>query len=302
MPSQSEIRAGITQKIVESLRQGRIPWRKPWTGIDGPRLPANFVTKRHYSGMNILLTWMAEQRHGWPVSYWATFNQFRSIGCHVRKAERATTIVFWNQIKKTIKDQSGKEREETFPILRTWPVFNIAQAEGDPIERLRRLPRPHQSFGDEDRTEFDEAVSATKAKIEYGYEQAAYQLPPADRIVMPDEDRFHSFPDFAGTLLHEIAHWTECRLKWTGSYAEGELRAEMSSAFLASSLGVPNPDDLKNVSAYIQSWLQALERDERYIFRASAAATKAADFVLSFSRPTDGAEIDAEVEEEAVSS
>ena len=46
-----------------------------------------------------------------------------------------------------------------------------------------------------------------------------------------------------------------------------------------------NSDDLTNHTAYIQSWLQALENDPKFIFRASASASKAADFILSFSRP-----------------
>ena len=65
---------------------------------------------------------------------------------------------------------------------------------------------------------------------------------------------------------------------------------------------VDTPDvdsnDLTNHTAYIQSWLQALEGDPKFIFRASAAASKAADSILNFSRPQEGPE--AETEEVAV--
>jgi antirestriction protein ArdC len=43
------------------------------------------------------------------------------------------------------------------------------------------------------------------------------------------------------------------------------------------------------VKAYLQSWLQCLENDQQFIFKASAAAAKAADYVLSFSRETETA-------------
>ena len=66
------------------------------------------------------------------------------------------------------------------------------------------------------------------------------------------------------------------------SYAEGELRAEIGCAFLLAALGVPQSDDLTNHKAYCQSWLEALNKDSRFIFRAASAASKATDFILSF--------------------
>jgi antirestriction protein ArdC len=283
MPTQTEIRTSITSKIIQSLSENRIPWRKPWTGIDGPRLPTNLTTLRPYSGINVMLTWMAEQQHGWPVSYWATFNQLRSVGCHVRKGEKATNIVFWNQIKKTVTDENGETSDRAVPYLKIWNVFNISQAEGPLVEKFLAKPAL-RTFENVNRAELNAAVAATQAEIEFGHERAAYLRFPEDKIVMPDEERFLSFPDFATTLLHEIGHWSEMRLQWTGSYAEGELRAEIASAFMASALGIPTGDDLTNVKGYIQSWLQALENDPKYIFKAAAAASKAADFILSFSR------------------
>ncbi len=38
--------------------------------------------------------------------------------------------------------------------------------------------------------------------------------------------------------------------------------------------------NISNHAAYIGSWLQALENDPKYIFRAAAAASKAADWIL----------------------
>ena len=69
MLSQNEIRQNITNSIIESLKRGHIPWRKPWTGIATPRLPTNFVTKRKYSGVNIPILWAASQQRGFDVDY-----------------------------------------------------------------------------------------------------------------------------------------------------------------------------------------------------------------------------------------
>ena len=296
MQSQNEIRQSITNKIIESLRSGQLVWRKPWSGIEGPRTPTNFVSKHRYSGVNTLLTLLAEQQHGWPVSYWATFNQLRQKGCHVRKGQKATTIVYWQQIKTTVEDKNGDPVERTIPLLKTWSVFNVAQAEGEAVEKFHPQPAlktPKAQFEGVDRAEFDTTVATTQARIDYGHEIAAY-LPLEDRIIMPDEGRFDSFSDFASVTLHELSHWTqpEHRLNLKGSYAEGELFAEISSAFLMSALGIPHA--LDNAQAYVQSWIQKLENDPKYIFQASNSASKAADYILAFSCPQESVESEAD--------
>jgi len=300
MKTQTEIRVEITNKLLESLSEGRIPWRKPWASLGGPRTATNFVTNRPYSGVNVILTMLAEAKHGWPVSYWATFNQIRSIGSIVRKGEKATTIVFWQQIKKTVEDKQGNPVEKTIPLLKTWSVFNVmAQAEGKAIDKFLAQP-PLKSF-DVDRTEFDVAVSATSARIDHGHEIAAY-LPLKDRILMPDVGRFDSFADYAATTLHELGHWSQAkhRLNIEGSYAENELFAEITSSYLMAALGIPFADDMRNAKAYILSWVSRLANDPKAIFAASSAASKAADYLLAFSRPQEVISVGEEADAVAV--
>ena len=131
----------------------------------------------------------------------------------------------------------------------------------------------------------DEAITATGAKITYGHSRAFYR-PSDDSIGMPSRSAFTEIKEFYATILHELSHWSESRTDWKGDYPSGELRAEISSAFLMAELGVPQSDDLTNVSAYLASWLKALESDTSYIFSASSAASKAATYILSFSRHT----------------
>jgi len=58
----------------------------------------------------------------------------------------------------------------------------------------------------------------------------------------------------------------------------------MTSCFIAAELGVPQSDDLRNHAAYLESWLGSMENDPKFIFQAAAQASKAADFILEFSR------------------
>ena len=54
--------------------------------------------------------------------------------------------------------------------------------------------------------------------------------------------------------------------------------AEMGSAFLCAALGIV---PTVRHADYIASWLEVLREDNRAIFRAASAATKAADWLLA---------------------
>jgi len=134
--------------------------------------------------------------------------------------------------------------------------------------------------------DFDPAervIVATEADIRYQESRAFYDR-RGDYIQVPPKTKFPKENEFYATCFHELAHWSESRTDWKGDYAEGELRAEIAAAFMLAELGVPQSSDLTNHQAYLKSWLEALRNDNRYIFHASTAASRAADFVLSFSR------------------
>jgi antirestriction protein ArdC len=66
----------------------------------------------------------------------------------------------------------------------------------------------------------------------------------------------------------------------SAGYAMEELRAELSSAFIAGELGIPA--DIPQHTSYIANWLKPLKGDKREIFRAAADAQRIADMVLGF--------------------
>jgi antirestriction protein ArdC len=295
MQSSNEIRESITIALVQSLSEGRIPWRKPWVSLSGPRTATNYVSKRRYSGVNTILTMVAETKNNWPISYWATFNQFRSIGCSVKKGSKATTIVYWQMLKKKVRDEQGVEQEKVIPLLKTWSIFNVSQVEGDAVAKL--FVQPELKSFDVDHSEFDAVVAATQARIEHGHEYAAF-IPSQDKIIMPDVGRFDSWEDMASTLLHELSHWTQPshRLNISEGYAADELFAEISSSYLMAELGIPHSDEMRNAKAYIQGWASQLKNDPKAIFAAAKYASLAADYIVSFSRPAEATDIESESE------
>lgn len=294
MASQTEIRQAITDRIIEALESGSLPpWRRPWLQHENSGLPTNVISKRRYSGVNPILLQMASMRHGFTSKFWATFKQWQDLGGKVKKrpndvqpGQWGTNICFFKPIKKVEVDQdTGEEEEIKFGLLKTYCVFNVDQVEGEHLDKFR-VGEPTPATGGVDFEPAEEAIMATGATICFG-DRAFYVRPTpngGDYIQLPPKSHFHERKEYYATALHELAHWSEVRTNWGGSYAEGELRAEIAACYMLTELGVPQSDDLTNHHAYLQTWLKALKNDPKFIFTCATAATKAADFVLSFSR------------------
>jgi len=298
MPTQSDIQQQITNRILEGLKAGCVPWRKTWRPDKNSGSPANAISKRNYSGINPILLDLVAMSRGYTSRYWATYQQWASLGAQVQKRPSdvepghwGTQIVFYKQIEKT-KIENGEEKTDSFPVLRTFTVFNIDQVEGESVDHFRAsteaAPEPIQP----DFAAAREAITATGADIRFGGDQAFYVRPSGefphhtggDFIQMPHPGQFIAPNEFISTSFHELVHWSEVRLGWKGSYAMGELIAEIGACYAAAQLGIPGSTDLENHTAYLAGWLKALESDPKAIFKAASQASKATEFILSFSR------------------
>jgi antirestriction protein ArdC len=288
--SQNEIREQVTNQIVEALQQGVVPWCKPWSTLENTGYPMNAVSKRLYQGINPLLLQLAAHKRNYQSRFWATYRQWAGLGGQVKKrpddvspGKWGTKIILWKPITTIKKNGDGEDEQRTFPLLREYTVFNADQVEG--VDQFRVHEPTVQTAIDYEPAEM--VISATGAEIRhFPCDKACYYCPPLDYIQLPLKSQFDAPAAYYDTAFHELAHWTEQRLCWTGSYALGELRAELGAAFLTASVGIPQVDgrSLKNVTAYLDSWIKAMQADHRVIFQISSAASRAAEFILSFSR------------------
>jgi antirestriction protein ArdC len=293
-----ELRQTITNTILDALQRGGLPpWRQPWRSSKHSGAPINIVSKRRYSGVNPLLLQIAAQRHEFQSRYWATFQQWKQLGGsvmrrpnHVAPGQWGTMIVFCRPVTKTETDPDGEEKESTFWIPRSYTVFNLDQVEGSHLDHLRVGTESIDELELQGRfDEADRVVAATNADIRYGGDGAFYNM-AGDYIQMPPRSRF-ALPEFVETLGHELVHWTEAphRLNWDrtkpqNSYACGELIAELGGCYFAGELGLPVSERLDNHAAYLQHWLQEMKSNPQFIFQAAAQASRAVDFILSFSQ------------------
>jgi len=295
MLTQGEIRQQITDKIVAAIKAGTPPWRKTWRSNGNCGTPTNAVSNKGYRGINILLLELAALERGYESRWWASYRQWQNLGGQVRRGEHGTQIVFYRPIVRKVMDDAGEEKTESFPILRTWTIFNVAQVEGDGVERLRSINHAPANFVDY--TPAEQVIAATRADIRFGGNRAFYQ-PGGDFIQLPPKDSFLGQHEFYHTSHHELAHWSghESRLNRLSknarfgdrAYAFEELVAEIGGCFLSNETGIPQSDDLSNQHAYLGHWLEVLGNDPNAIIRASSQASAASDFILSFSRKIEG--------------
>jgi len=304
MPSQTEIRQEVTDRIIQALESDLLPWRRPWQ-VSGsqPGRHSNIASRKPYNGLNPMLLEIHAVQHGFRSRWWGTFNQWHDLGCHVCRrppeveaGHWGCRVVFWKPTSRVFVDSAtGDEDEERFLVHRTFTVFSADQVEGDAAEHFQVAEHPGQVYAQPDFQPAEELVAATGAEIRYGGSKAFYTRPmPAgsypnhasgDYIMLPPRTTFSPPGAFYETAIHEIAHWSEVRTDWeheTNGYALGELAAEIASCYVSAELGIPQGEGLGNHAAYLRHWLEGMKGDRNYIFRAARQASKVTDYLLGF--------------------
>jgi len=266
----------VTERIIEQLKKGTVPWQQSWTKAG---LPRNLVSRRPYKNLNWLLLSML----GYEQNLFLTYKQASDIGAKVRKGEKANLVVFW----KKLKPKEGAEPEDPKPkfVLRYYLLFNISQCENIPEKYIVPLPNPEPQPIER----CAEIIKFMPGRPDIVHEKhKAYYHIEKDIINMPRMETFDSNEAYYETLFHELVHSTghKSRLDRKSlnkndmfSYSIEELTAEIGACFLLYQAGISD-FKFQNNASYIDSWLKKLEGDQKYIFHASSQAQKAVDFIL----------------------
>src|SRR5260370_33024163 len=130
-----DIYAIVTDKIINLLESGVVPWRRPWTSTG---LPGTLVSKKPYRGVNVFL--LSASKYVSP--FWLTMRQANELGGHIRKGEESTAIVFWkiDEAKQSTEDLDADEKTRRRFLLRFYRVWNLEQCEL-PQSVLDKLPK-----------------------------------------------------------------------------------------------------------------------------------------------------------------
>lgn len=279
---QDKIFNQVTERIVQALEKGIVPWKKPWTSLT----PQN-IKGRAYTGINRLLVNLADYR--FPI--YLTMKQANDLGGSVKRGEKSNIAVFWKIMTYKDRNSNGEETVKHVPHLKYYNVFNIDQTTV-PITAAKNAPI--RSDGELDSTEpvrnAQELIASMKdiPEIVFNAEKTCY-IPALDKIMIPHRNLFRSDDEFYTTKFHELIHSTGHRNRLNrkgiqevrfGSdvYSKEELIAEIGACFLSNLCGMSST--FENSAAYVQGWLKALRNDPRMVVHAAAHAEKAVGFLL----------------------
>lgn len=278
-----DVAGAITEKILISLREGVMPWRKPWDGARvGVSLPRR-VTGEAYRGVNVIMLWLASVAHEYRSPYWLTFNQTRRLGGFVRRGERGEIVVYYGTSVRRDAEAETAPSEAIVRLLKSYIVFNADQIEGlpahfhpTPVLENAMASSAHEAWFQN--LEIERTLSR----------DIACYIPSRDLIAMPPIAAFKTAADYAATLNHECVHATAAAHRVgrdlskrfdRAAYAAEELIAEIGAAILGAHLGM-SPSHIADHAAYIESWMKILEHDKRAFLFAAAQAQSAVDWLL----------------------
>lgn len=272
----------VTDRIIEQLENGIIPWQKPWTGVRSGAY--NRISKKSYSLLNQMLL----QHKG----EYATFKQWQDLGGHIRKGEKSEIVCFWKIQPIEEEQEDGTKIVRQISLLRYYNVFHISQVDG--VE-----PLPEEELNDIEPIEKADNIllnywTRENITVNHMAGNRAYYSPTFDMICLPLFEQFTSANEYYSTAFHESVHSTmkenRCnraedrkgKLVAFGSeeYSKEELVAEIGSANLMNIIGIETDKSFRNNSAYIQNWLSVLKNDVKFIVSASSKAEKAVRYIL----------------------
>ena len=281
----------VTDRIVEQMKKGIIPWHKPWmTAVYmGGESAVNYVSRKPYSLLNQLLL-------GKPGE-WLTWKQIEDCKGRVKKGTKSSFVVFYQMLEKEVEDEEGNPKKVKYPILKWYKVFHIDDTEGIKSKIDNTTVKPSPTI---EPIEVAEEVIKGYLSREPGLKfisdkesGSAYYSPASDTVVVPRISQYEIPEEYYSTTFHELTHSTmhekrcdrkgENKMAAFGNedYSREELVAELGSAMICNTIGIEVEKAFRNSVAYIQGWLKELKNDPKMIVWASGRAEKAAKYILN---------------------
>ena len=293
--AQNNVYQMVTDRIVEQMNKGIIPWHQPWVcGLGGSEaLAISYTTRRPYSLLNQFLL-------GKPGE-WLTWKQIQERKGTVKKGSKSRFVVFYQWVVNKVEDPETHEvKDDSYPVLKWYSVFHIDDVEGIESKILSAEPTeveptisPIEAAEEVINAYVKRESEATGFSFVNDRESAsAYYSPAKDEVVVPMLSQYKIPEEYYSTTFHELTHSTmhekRCNRKaenktaafGSENYSREELVAELGSAMLCNRIGIEVEKAFRNSVAYIQSWMGALKNDPKMIVWASSRAEKAARYIL----------------------
>jgi len=285
----------VTNRILEDLKKGTIPWKKPWLGGSGA---VSHVNGKGYSLLNQFLLGCSGE--------WLTYKQALKEGGKVKHGEKGSIVVFWKFLEKKLDelDADGEQKVQRIPFLKYITVFEVGQCENIKRKYTEVRDAMDAPVPDEKAEEVFTNYTEKEGIVINKEGVRAFYRPSSDSITVPPIELFKDVAEYYSTLFHEAVHSTghakrlnregvaEAHFFGDDTYSKEELIAEIGASMLTNIVGLDTESSNRNSVAYIQNWMKELEKDKRLIVTASSKAEKAVKYILG--------EISNETVEEAV--
>ena len=214
---------------------------------------------------------------------------------HLQRGSKATYVEYWypydwvNKIALTWDDMKKISKDPNYDpsqyTLRTkyFAVFNASCVDGIP-------PMESEKNNDIQPAQILDTITKNMGvTLKYDGGNRAYYSPSSDEVHLPEPSQFYSEYAYQATAFHELAHATghpdrldrdQSGFFGTPAYAFEELVAEITSCFTAAGVGLEQTTEhMENHKAYVQSWIQALQKDPNKLIDAIRLAEDAASYL-----------------------
>ena len=282
-------------------------------------LPQN-LSGRRYSGHNDFFLQLHTAMNSYAMPVYATFKQIHEAGATINKGEKAMPVIYWNITHRDENGQkvtdeqydamtkAEQEKCKSIPIMMGYYCYNLDQTNFKEVkpEQYARLqeqfkaPEIKDTKGMYISPEFDAMIEkqAWVCKINTIEGSGAFYSKAKDEITVPLKAQFNIHEDpkevykdgmeYYSSLVHEMAHSTgiDTRLSrdmegrfGDKKYAKEELVAELSAAMVGNSMGF-DKRILDNNAKYVDSWIDTLKQEPKFIISVMADVSKASGMIL----------------------
>lgn len=271
----------VTDRIIEELEKGNIPWQKGWSGTTEGAY--NYVTRKPYNLLNQMML-----KHN---DAYLSFKQVNDLGGRVKKGAKAEQVFGKGRRVEEVENENGEiEKKVTWPF-RYYSVYWIGDTTLEADKRDREVTE-HEPIAEAERTIQEYLLRETELTFENTHpSNSAYYRPSTDTVVVPMMSQFAEVEEYYSTAFHELTHSTgsEKRLKrldkkaafGSENYSKEELIAELGAAYLVNLCGIETSKSFRNSAGYLQGWLSALKNDKKLIVSAAGKAEKAVDYITN---------------------
>ena len=281
----------VTGRLIDAMKNSEVSWISE---IVRSGRPMNYSTGKPYSGINWVILSILKNYNS-PC--FMTFKQAQAAGYLVQPGEKSEQIFMYipsyyePDTRKKVPNEKVAQLSieelralEMVPFMQYANVFNIDQLRSAE-DGSKLIP-----FSADNRADCETVISSWKngPTVNIQDNTKAFYDSLTDVLSVPHRWKFASPAMYYGSIFHELVHATGhisrlnrlSLMDYENNRPFEELIAELGAAFLCNITGIQDETIFNNNTAYLKHWIEKMENDEKYFFRAAAAAQKAVDLIM----------------------